>query len=104
MAIYSETARIVDVNNKIESDINKIRQLWTPNKDSEWTLQWHKTQSEELIIEGNLASDIGYYSGMTQHKDGREVSFGGAYVIVWKKVGGQWRMHIDMWNEIKDSE
>jgi ketosteroid isomerase-like protein len=57
--------------------------------------------SEELIIDGQLASDIGYYSGLSVHDDGRESKFGGAYLIVWRKIDGVWRIHLDMWNAIK---
>jgi len=101
MAIYSPNARIVDVNSKIESDISSIRKFWTPNNSSKWQLLSHQVTSEELIIEGNMASDIGYYKGVTRHQDGRKVTFSGAYVIVWLKINGTWRMHLDMWNAIK---
>lgn len=101
MEIYSPNARIVDVNSKIDSDILSIRKFWTPNKSSKWQLISHNTHSEELLVEGNMASDIGYYVGVSQHVDGRKVKFGGAYVIVWIKIEGIWRMHLDMWNDIK---
>ncbi|GLX77122.1 hypothetical protein tinsulaeT_04620 [Thalassotalea insulae] len=101
MAIYSPNAKIVDVNQHIESDINAIRRFWAPNPDKKWQLQWHKTESTELIVDGNIASDIGYYSGLSKHPDGRQVEFGGAYVIVWRKIDGVWRMHLDMWNDIE---
>lgn len=102
MAIYSPGARIVNGNKEIEKDLAAIRKLWTPDFTNKWRLQWHKTETEELIIDGNLASDIGYYSGLTKHEDGRDSKFRGAYVIVWKKIDGIWRMNIDMWNSIKD--
>ncbi len=104
MSIYSPNARIVDVNEKIESNIGAIRKFWAPNDASKWKLISHKATSEELVVEGNMASDIGYYAGVSQHIDGRKVKFGGAYVIVWRKIDGVWRMHLDMWNDIKVDE
>lgn len=101
MAIYSPNAKIINGNDNIENDINVIRGYWTPNLKSSWQLKWHKTQSDELIIDGQLASDIGYYSGLSMNEDGRESQFGGAYVIVWRKIDGVWRIHLDMWNDIK---
>ncbi|NQZ86019.1 MAG: nuclear transport factor 2 family protein [Colwellia sp.] len=101
MSIYSPDAKIVYGENNIENNINAIRKYWTPNLKSSWKLNWHKTESEELIIDGQLASDIGYYSGLSIHDDGRESKFGGAYVIVWRKIDGVWRIHLDMWNAIK---
>lgn len=102
MAIYSPDAKIIYGNNPIEDSIKRIREYWAPNKNSEWKLQWHKTNSEELLIDGNLASDIGYYSGLSKHMSGKESAFKGSYIIVWKKLNGVWRMHLDMWNSIKD--
>jgi ketosteroid isomerase-like protein len=101
MAIYSPNAKIIYGNNKIEKDINAIRKYWTPNLKSSWKLKWHKTKTEELIIDNNLASDVGYYSGLSIHEDGRESKFSGTYVIVWRKIDGVWRIHLDMWNAIK---
>ena len=101
MAIYSPNAKIIYGNNPIEDNISRIRAYWTPNKKSEWELQWHKTNSEELLISGDLASDVGYYSGLSKHPSGKESQFRGTYVIVWKKVNGIWRMHLDMWSSIK---
>lgn len=101
MSIYSPDAKIVYGENNIENNINAIRKYWTPNLKSRWKLNWHKTESEELIIDGQLASDIGYYSGLSIHDDGRESKFGGAYMIVWRKIDGVWRIHLDMWNAIK---
>jgi ketosteroid isomerase-like protein len=101
MAIYSPDAKIIYGNNKIENDINAIRKYWTPNLKSSWKLKWHKTKTEELIIDNNIASDVGYYSGLSIHEDGRESKFGGTYLIVWRKIDGVWRIHLDMWNAIK---
>jgi len=101
MAIYSPNARIVNGNNKIKNDILAIRKYWTPKKENQWQLTSHEAIPEELIIEGNMASDIGYYAGVSQHLDGRKNQFGGAYVIVWRKIDGVWRIHIDMWNNVK---
>jgi ketosteroid isomerase-like protein len=101
MSIYSPDAKIVYGENNIENDIDAIRKYWTPNLKSNWKLKWHKTESEELIIDGQLASDIGYYSGLSVHGDGRESKFRGAYVIVWRNIDGVWRIHLDMWNAIK---
>lgn len=57
----------------------------------------HKTVSDELVIEGDLAYDRGTFEGAVER--GGEVSeFGGNYLIVWRRGGdGKWRMAQDMW-------
>ena len=57
----------------------------------------HRTVSDELVVEGNLAYDRGTFDGAVAR--GGEVSeFGGNYLIVWRRgEDGQWRMAQDMW-------
>ena len=62
----------------------------------------HKTEAEDILIEGDTAYDHGYYSGSTQSADGTVSGFKGKYVIVWKKIGGKWKMYLDIWNRVKD--
>ncbi|MEM8507626.1 MAG: DUF4440 domain-containing protein [Bacteroidota bacterium] len=73
-----------------------------------WTLPeglsrpYHKiTQSEITVIE-NTAYDYGYYEGKTKRNDGQLSSWKGKYVIVWKKIEGQWKMYLDIWNSVKE--
>jgi len=30
-------------------------------------------------------------------------SWKGKYVIVWKKVDSKWKMHLDIWNSVKQN-
>lgn len=72
-----------------------------------WTLpegistSFHEITQTEITIVGDTAYDYGYYEGKTKHKDGRESSWKGKYVIVWKKVNGDWKMYLDIWNSVK---
>ena len=47
---------------------------------------------------GDMAYDIGRYR-ISMVKDEGPVSFVGKYVVVWKKVDGQWRAMLDMDND-----
>jgi uncharacterized protein (TIGR02246 family) len=49
----------------------------------------------EVEAQGPLASEVGTY--VVTLKDGT-VADRGKYVVVWKKVGGQWLLHRDIWN------
>jgi uncharacterized protein (TIGR02246 family) len=49
----------------------------------------------EVEAQGPLASEVGTY--VVKLKDGT-VADRGKYVVVWKKVGGQWLLHRDIWN------
>ena len=48
----------------------------------------------EVASQGNLAYEVGTYEMKT--KDGK-VADRGKYCVVWKKVGGKWLLHRDIW-------
>jgi uncharacterized protein (TIGR02246 family) len=48
----------------------------------------------EVEAHGNSAHEVGTY--VIKVKDA--VADRGKYVVVWKKVGGQWQLHRDIWN------
>jgi uncharacterized protein (TIGR02246 family) len=47
----------------------------------------------------SAASEIGTFSLKTKGASPQEVT--GKYVVVWEKVGGEWRLAADIWNEGK---
>ncbi len=97
VAMYTEDAAIFPGNTDILQGRDAIRAYWTPNEGS--TITNHHITPVEVIVEGNMASDYGYYevSGRTNGEDWGPAY--GKYVIVWRRGDdGQWRMHLDMWN------
>lgn len=61
----------------------------------------HQIKPEEIHFFGNYAYDYGYYEGKTELADGEINSWKGKYVVVWKKVEDQWKMYLDIWNQVK---
>lgn len=51
--------------------------------------------TREVESSGDLASESGTYEMKT--KDGT-VADRGKYIVVWKRVGGKWLLHRDIWN------
>ncbi len=101
MAIYTDDARIIPINGRILAGPASIRQLWAAAIASPSKAISHETIPDSLVIEGDMATDVGYYYGESRANGGKRNSFGGAYMIVWKKVGGVWRKHLDMWNTVR---
>lgn len=66
------------------------------------SIMHHKITPSEIKVLGNEAYDYGHYEGKTKRKDGQEVAWKGKYVIVWKKVENDWKIYLDIWNNIVD--
>jgi len=58
----------------------------------------HQVTQIEVKIIGDFAYDYGTYSGSVEDKDGQQSDFAGKYVIIWKKVKGDWKIYLDIWN------
>ncbi len=97
-ASYTNDAKIFPNNTKILEGEDIIKYWTLPEGIS---TSYHKITQTEITIVGDTAYDYGYYEGKTKHKDGRISSWKGKYVIVWKKIDGNWKMYLDIWNSVK---
>ncbi|MCI4668973.1 MAG: nuclear transport factor 2 family protein [Bacteroidia bacterium] len=64
------------------------------------TVLHHKVTPTEIRIVKKYAYDFGYYEGKTKDAKGEVNSWKGKYVIVWRKVGKDWKIYLDIWNNI----
>ncbi len=97
-ASYTEDAKIFPNRTKIIKGLDAIEKYWTlPKKVS---ITHHKIFQEEINVIDDMAYDYGYYEGITRNKKGEEKLWKGKYVIVWKKIGGDWKMYLDIWNKV----
>ena len=58
----------------------------------------HQTVADSIILRDDIAYDYGTFRARNA-RDGQASNPGfGKYVIVWRRVGTQWLMHLDIWN------
>ena len=101
-AAYTEDGKIFPNNRDILEGTDALKKYWAPSKTHK-TIH-HKVTPEEIKIIGDEAYDFGYYEGKTKRPDGTISSWKGKYVIVWKKVEGEWKIYLDIWNSIPIKE
>ncbi|WP_350099289.1 nuclear transport factor 2 family protein [Fulvivirga sp.] len=97
---YTPDAKILPPGADIIVGYAAIKKRWTLPEGIKILL--HKVNPTEITIVNNIAYDLGYYNGKTQRKDGSVVEWKGKYLIVWKKVEGEWKIYADAWNDIND--
>lgn len=99
---YTTDAAIFPQGYNIIRGTPAIKSYWTPKAGT--TTTSHRIYPEEIAIVGDTAYDHGYYevSGINQGNPFQGVR--GKYVIVWKKVAGDWKIYLDIWNNAPKRE
>ncbi len=95
---YTEDGKIFPNNMPIIEGQEGLRNYWKTPKGIK--VLHHELSPSEINILGNYAYDYGYYEGKTEQKDGEISSWKGKYLVVWKKVGADWKMYLDIWNRV----
>ena len=52
-------------------------------------------ETREVDAQGATAIEVGQY---TLRADGGQLADRGKYVVIWKLVKGEWKLHRDIWN------
>ena len=96
-ALYAEDGAVMPPNAPIGKGRAAIQQTWasmmgTPGFDLTFT-------SEQILVSssGDMALDRGTYS-LTIAPGGTMQTDTGKYVVVWRKIGGQWKVAADIFN------
>ena len=59
----------------------------------------HSMESQELVIQGSTAIDMGTWHNSWQIEEGEVQSASDRYLVVWiLQEDGQWRIRYDMWH------
>ncbi|SMG28894.1 Ketosteroid isomerase homolog [Marivirga sericea] len=97
-ASYTDDAKIFPQEGEILEGKEAILKYWTllPGMKT----KNHKITQHEIRIVKNTGYDYGVYRGTTVNKNGEQSNWRGKYVIVWKKVNGDWKIYLDIWNNL----
>ena len=95
---YTVDGKIFPNKSDVISGRATLKDWWTIKNGSK--ILNHKVTPSEIKFLGDYAYDFGYYEGASQSKEGEVYNFKGKYVIVWKKVEGEWKIYLDIWNSL----
>jgi ketosteroid isomerase-like protein len=93
---YTVDGKIFPDQREIMEGSEPLFKYWAPAEG--YTTVLHKVTPQEIQIVKKTAYDYGIYEGKTERPDGSVSSWQGKYVIVWKKVGKDWKIYLDIWN------
>jgi ketosteroid isomerase-like protein len=95
---YTDDAKIFPQKGKILVGREEILKYWTL-PDGMKTAN-HKITQREITVVKNTAYDYGVYNGTTVKANGEQDNWNGKYVIVWKRIKGEWKIYLDIWNNL----
>ena len=95
---YTTDGKIFPSGKDIMEGTAKLEKYWEPSPG--YKTLYHKVTPTEIRIVKKTAYDYGYYEGESMNPKGEKFKWEGKYVIVWKKVGKEWKIYLDIWNKI----
>jgi uncharacterized protein (TIGR02246 family) len=95
--MYAEDAYLLPPDEEIVKGRAAIQSFWT--KAAEGIGEFKLTTVDVKPLGSDAAREIGTFRLKTKDQPPQEVS--GKYVVVWQKVGGEWKLATDIWNATK---
>jgi len=92
-ALYTANATLLPPNVGRVSGSEAILEFWKAAMAA--APPAFKLTSTEVEAHGDTAHEVGTYQMFGS--DGKVVETG-KYVVIWKREGGQWKLHRDMWS------
>ena len=96
-ALYTADAEILAPNSDFVRGTDAVRRFWQAAIDAGM-----RSELEVLSVErhGDIVVELGRYALLRE--DGW-VADVGKYLVVWKKAGRTWQLHLDVWNTSRAS-
>jgi len=96
VAVYTEDATILPPGSPRVRGRDGIRAFWQAAMDS--GVRAVDLRTDDLEVSGDMAREIGTATLTVATEAGHEETMTAKFVVVWKRQGGDWRWHTDIWN------
>jgi len=92
-ALYTENGQLLPPNGDFVTGRQAIQGFWQAVMDM--GVKSAELETVEVEGMGKTAYEVGEYK---MFADGDQIIDTGKYVVIWKQVEGQWKLHRDIWN------
>ncbi len=97
-ALYTSDARLLPPDAPMMSGTEAITKFW----QGAMNLGIKEATLESIDVESSdgsdLATEIGKFTLSMETPGGERVAQTGKYIVLWKRDGGVWKLHADIWN------
>jgi uncharacterized protein (TIGR02246 family) len=98
-SLYTANAMAFPPDGPIVRGPDSIRQLWA-SVIKGMGLTEAALKTIDLEVHDDTACEVGQATLSLQPPGGQRASVDVKYIVVWQRVGGQWRLHRDIWNAL----
>jgi uncharacterized protein (TIGR02246 family) len=95
-ALYTEEAQLLPPNADFHIGRQVIQAFWQATVNA--GIKEARLETLEVEPHGDTAIEVGKY---TLYAEGGQELDAGKYVVIWKREGGKWRLHRDIFNSSK---
>jgi uncharacterized protein (TIGR02246 family) len=92
-ALYTANGQLLPTNSDVVTGPQAIQAFWQMVMGM--GIQEATLETVEAEAHGDTAYEVGRY---TLRGEGGQLLDQGKYVVIWKREGGQWKLHRDIWN------
>jgi uncharacterized protein (TIGR02246 family) len=92
-ALYTENGQVLPPNSDSVAGKGAIQMFWQAVMDM--GIKEAELKLVEVEAHGDTAIEL---STFTLHGEGGEALDKGKYIVIWKREGGQWKLHRDIFN------
>jgi uncharacterized protein (TIGR02246 family) len=96
-ALYTDDAVMLPPNAEIVRGKQAIKGLFD-GMMQQMGIPQLTLETNEVEEIGDTANEIGQYTLKFQPAGGESVADIGKYVVIWKREGDDWKLHVDIWN------
>ena len=95
--LYTNDARVLPADAPMVEGKDGARAFWAGAMQQ---LGLRRATLETIDVEpsGDFALEIGRFTLTIQPPGADAVTAQGKYTVIWKHVGDEWKLHVDIWN------
>jgi uncharacterized protein (TIGR02246 family) len=95
--LYTPDAMALPPDGPVVKGRDNIKQMWA-SAMKQMGLKDAKLDTLDLEIAGDAAHEVGEATLRLETEPGKRQTAVVKFVVVWKRLNGQWRIHRDIWN------
>ncbi len=95
-ALYTEDAILLPPNSGMLEGKEAAQAFWQGGLDM--GIKEGELETASVEAQGDTAYEIGKYKLTIEPPGGPTIKDEGKYLVVWKRQGGSWKLHADIWN------